>query len=104
MSLSADRIAWVRGSSCVLQLATPISDAEVLTGRQKPMTEIVMLFAEVQTADGHEGLGFSWGSTPPTSSRSCWSWASRSSAFSAFQAAEFARWKKVIEVGKITAD
>jgi len=24
--------------------------------------------------------------------------------FTAFQAAEFARWKKVIEVGKITAD
>ncbi len=55
-----DRIAWVRVSSCVLPLATPISDAKVLTGRQKPMTEVVMLFAEVQTADGHEGLGFSY--------------------------------------------
>ena len=55
-----DRIAWVRVSSCVLPLATPISDAKVLTGRQKPMTEIVMLFAEVQTAGGHEGLGFSY--------------------------------------------
>jgi len=56
----SDRVAWVRVSSCVLPLATPISDAKVLTGRQKPMTEIVMLFAEVQTADGHEGLGFSY--------------------------------------------
>jgi L-alanine-DL-glutamate epimerase-like enolase superfamily enzyme len=55
-----DRIAWARVSSCVLPLATPISDAKVLTGRQKPMTEIVMLFAEVQTASGHEGLGFSY--------------------------------------------
>jgi L-talarate/galactarate dehydratase len=55
-----DAIAWVRVSSCVLPLATPISDAKVLTGRQKPMTEVVMLFAEVQTADGHEGLGFSY--------------------------------------------
>lgn len=55
-----DRIAWVRVSSCVLPLATPISDAKVLTGRQKPMTEIAMLFAEVQTADGHDGLGFSY--------------------------------------------
>ena len=55
-----DRIAWVRVSSCVLPLATPISDAKVLTGRQKPMTEIVMLFAEVQTAGGLEGLGFSY--------------------------------------------
>jgi L-alanine-DL-glutamate epimerase-like enolase superfamily enzyme len=56
----ADRIAWVRVSSCVLPLATPISDAKVLTGRQKPMTEIAMLFAEVQTEDGREGLGFSY--------------------------------------------
>ena len=55
-----DRIAWVRLSSCFLPLATPISDAKVLTGRQKPMTEIAMLFAEIQTAGGHEGLGFSY--------------------------------------------
>ena len=58
--LSGDRIAWVRISSGVLPLANPISDAKVLTGRQKAMTEIVMLFAEVRTADGHEGLGFSY--------------------------------------------
>ena len=58
--MSDDRIAWLRLSSCYLPLATPISDAKVLTGRQKPMTEIAMLFAEVQTAGGHEGLGFSY--------------------------------------------
>jgi L-alanine-DL-glutamate epimerase-like enolase superfamily enzyme len=58
--MGIDRIAWVRVSSCVLPLATPISDAKVLTGRQKPMTEVVMLFAEVQTEGGHEGLGFSY--------------------------------------------
>jgi len=56
---AADRIAWVRVSSCTLPLATPISDAKVLTGRQKAMTEVALLFAEVQTADGHQGLGFS---------------------------------------------
>lgn len=55
-----DRVAHVRLSSVYLPLATPISDAKVLTGRQKPMTEIAMLFAEVQTADGHQGLGFSY--------------------------------------------
>jgi L-talarate/galactarate dehydratase len=54
------RVAHVRLSSVYLPLATPISDAKVLTGRQKPMTEIAMLFAEVQTADGHQGLGFSY--------------------------------------------
>lgn len=59
-STPADRIAWIRVSSCCLPLATPISDAKVLTGRQKPMTEIAMLFAEIRTANGHEGLGFSY--------------------------------------------
>lgn len=55
-----DRIARMRVSSCYLPLATPISDAKVLTGRQKPMTEIAFLFAEIETADGHRGLGFSY--------------------------------------------
>ncbi len=57
---SSDRIRWIRVSSCYLPLATPISDAKVLTGRQKPMTEIAMLFVEIETADGREGVGFSY--------------------------------------------
>ncbi len=60
MNLRADRIAWMRISSCFLPLANPISDAKVLTGRQKPMTEIAMLFVELQTEQGHEGLGLSY--------------------------------------------
>ena len=59
-SISNDRITQVRVSSCYLPLATPISDAKVLTGRQKPMTEIVILFAEIQTESGQQGLGFSY--------------------------------------------
>ncbi|PUE21391.1 mandelate racemase/muconate lactonizing enzyme family protein [Limnohabitans sp. WS1] len=55
-----DHITWARVSSCYLPLANPISDAKVLTGRQKPMTEIAMLFVEIQTASGHQGLGFSY--------------------------------------------
>ena len=58
--LSGERISAVRLSSCYLPLANPISDAKVLTGRQKPMTEIAMLFAEVQTDSGHQGLGLSY--------------------------------------------
>ncbi|KQO25292.1 mandelate racemase/muconate lactonizing protein [Acidovorax sp. Leaf76] len=58
--LSPDSIAWIRLSSCYLPLAHPISDAKVLTGRQKPMTEIAMLFAEIETRDGHRGLGLSY--------------------------------------------
>ena len=60
MTLPTDRIAWIRVSSCALPLATPISDAKVLTGRQKPLTEIAMLFVEVRTEGGHEGLGLSY--------------------------------------------
>ena len=55
-----DRIAWLRLSSITLPLATPISDAKVLTGRQKPMTEVAFLFVEIATEDGHEGIGFSY--------------------------------------------
>ena len=55
-----DRITSVQLSSCYLPLATPISDAKVLTGRQKPMTEIVILFAEIESESGHHGLGFSY--------------------------------------------
>jgi L-talarate/galactarate dehydratase len=55
-----DRIAHVKISSIVLPLAGPISDAKVLTGRQRPMTEVVLLFAEIISAAGHEGIGFSY--------------------------------------------
>ena len=55
-----DRIARIRLSSSYLPLATPISDAKVLTGRQKPMTEVAMLFAEIATESGLEGLGLSY--------------------------------------------
>ncbi|MEU4657969.1 mandelate racemase/muconate lactonizing enzyme family protein [Streptomyces sp. NPDC023723] len=55
-----DRIAWVRLSSVTLPLATPISDAKVFTGRQKPMTEVALLFAEISTEQGHEGIGFGY--------------------------------------------
>ena len=47
MTKPLDRIAVIRLSSVRLPLATPVSDAKVLTGRQKPMTEIAFLFAEI---------------------------------------------------------
>lgn len=55
-----DRISWIKLSSVTLPLATPISDAKVLTGRQKPMTEVAFLFVELETEQGHEGIGFSY--------------------------------------------
>jgi len=58
--MPADRIRHVSLSSVVLPLETPVSDAKVLTGRQKPMTEVVFLFAEVASEQGHHGIGFSY--------------------------------------------
>jgi len=55
-----DRIASVTLSSVTLPLPTGISDAKVLTGRQRPMTEVAFLFAELTTEAGLTGLGFSY--------------------------------------------
>jgi len=55
-----DRIESIDLSLAFLPLATPISDAKVLTGRQKPLTRVAFLFARVRTADGAAGLGFSY--------------------------------------------
>jgi L-alanine-DL-glutamate epimerase-like enolase superfamily enzyme len=56
----ADRIDRVRLTLVRLPLRTAISDAKVLTGRQKPLTEVSVLIAEIATAGGHDGLGFSY--------------------------------------------
>lgn len=57
---SGDRIASVQLSLIYLPLATPVSDAKVLTGVQKPLTEIAFIFAEIHTRDGHQGIGFGY--------------------------------------------
>lgn len=58
--MTTDRITKIHISLAFVPLAQPISDAKVLTGRQKPLTQVAMLFAEIVTADGHQGLGFSY--------------------------------------------
>ncbi len=55
-----DRITSIALSSVRLPLPAPISDAKVFTGRQRPMTEVAFLFAEIRTEGGHEGVGFSY--------------------------------------------
>jgi L-alanine-DL-glutamate epimerase-like enolase superfamily enzyme len=60
MTAILDRISSVTLSSITLPLPTGISDAKVLTGRQRPMTEVAFLFAEITTEAGHEGVGFSY--------------------------------------------
>src|SRR3954467_8442371 len=56
----SDRIRHLKLSHVVLPLETPVSAAKVLTGRQKPLTETVLLFVEVVTEQGFEGMGFSY--------------------------------------------
>jgi L-alanine-DL-glutamate epimerase-like enolase superfamily enzyme len=55
-----DAIRSVTLSLAYLPLARPISDAKVLTGRQKPLTEVAFLFCEIVSEGGHNGLGFSY--------------------------------------------
>jgi L-talarate/galactarate dehydratase len=57
---SQDKISSVTLSLAFLPLEQPISDAKVLTGRQRPMTQIAFLFAEIATAQGHQGVGYSY--------------------------------------------
>jgi L-alanine-DL-glutamate epimerase-like enolase superfamily enzyme len=57
---TTDRIAWIKLSLILLPLKAPISDAKVLTGRQRPLTEVAMLFAEIESERGHQGIGFSY--------------------------------------------
>jgi L-alanine-DL-glutamate epimerase-like enolase superfamily enzyme len=57
---TGDRIERVKVSLIFLPLATPVSDAKVLTGKQKPLTEIAFIFAEIRTRDGLEGIGFGY--------------------------------------------
>lgn len=59
-SARRDAIRHVRLSAVTLPLEAPISDAKVLTGRQRPMTEVAFLFAEIATEGGHSGIGFSY--------------------------------------------
>ena len=54
-----DRIESIDLSLAFLPLATPISDAKVLTGRQKPLTEVAFLFAGSARRRGG-GMGFSY--------------------------------------------
>ncbi|HWM72212.1 MAG TPA: mandelate racemase/muconate lactonizing enzyme family protein [Nocardioides sp.] len=58
--MPADRIHSLTLSHVVLPLDNPVSDAKVLTGRQKPLTETVLLFVEVETQQGYRGMGFSY--------------------------------------------
>lgn len=60
MIYTPDAIRAITLSTLRLPLSVPISDAKVFTGRQKPMTEVVFLIAEIETEQGFSGHGFSY--------------------------------------------
>lgn len=55
-----DPIKHVEISLCRVPLRQPVSDAKVLTGRQKPLSHVDLLTAEIETAHGEKGFGFSY--------------------------------------------
>lgn len=55
-----DAIVSIDISLVIVPLGEPISDAKVLMGRQKPLTNVAVLFAEITSREGHKGLGFSY--------------------------------------------
>ncbi|HBX55839.1 L-talarate/galactarate dehydratase [Pseudomonas sp. UBA2684] len=58
--LVGDRIRWIKLRSVRLPLQHAVSDAKVLTGRQPALDAVSLLFAEIETEQGHAGLGFTY--------------------------------------------
>ncbi|OON41368.1 mandelate racemase [Izhakiella australiensis] len=55
-----DRIRQVTLTSINVPLNIAVSDAKVLTGRQKALTDVSLLIAEIDTDQGAYGLGFTY--------------------------------------------
>ncbi|MGC1457633.1 MAG: mandelate racemase/muconate lactonizing enzyme family protein, partial [Steroidobacteraceae bacterium] len=55
-----DLITQVEIALYQVPLTKAVSDAKVLTGRQKPLSHVGMLVATIETANGARGLGFSY--------------------------------------------
>jgi len=55
-----DTIERIKLSRVICPLSKPTSDAKVLTGRQKPITNVPLVVAEIETRDGCRGLGFTY--------------------------------------------
>lgn len=55
-----EKITWVGISSILLPLKKSVSDAKVLTGRQKALDSVSILTATILDAAGHEGFGFGY--------------------------------------------
>lgn len=59
-SPACDVITSIELRLVALPLRAPTSDAKVVMGRQKPLTEVAVLIARIATEEGYEGIGFSY--------------------------------------------
>ena len=60
VSKTVDPIKTVEVALYQVPLQKPVSDAKVLTGRQKPLAHVDLLAATIETAHGARGFGFSY--------------------------------------------
>lgn len=58
--MNTDPVQHVEVSLCRVPLPQAVSDAKVSTGRQKPLTHVDLLLAEIETRHGEKGFGFSY--------------------------------------------
>lgn len=58
--MTRDQIVSINISTLKIPLKFAVSDAKVLTGRQKPLEAVDVLVVEIESAQGHEGMGFSY--------------------------------------------
>jgi L-alanine-DL-glutamate epimerase-like enolase superfamily enzyme len=60
VTTEAARIERVRCQLSFVPLRQPASDAKVFTGRQKPLDQVAVLLAWIDTSDGGQGFGLSY--------------------------------------------
>lgn len=58
--MNNDQITSIKLSKVRIPLQFAVSDAKVLTGRQKPLEAVDVLVVEMTSSLGHEGMGFSY--------------------------------------------
>jgi len=58
--MNQDKIKTIKLSKLLLPLKKAVSDAKVLTGKQKPLENVDLLFAHITTEHGRQGMGFSY--------------------------------------------
>lgn len=59
-TIEVDAISYIKLRSVNVPLQHAVSDAKVLTGKQKPLADVALLVVEIETKQGVYGMGFSY--------------------------------------------